>query len=406
MSPANPQISRSTSGPRRAFPAWLAVAMAAAIPFLAGCDAGGPERHAFVETLGDDTVAVESFTRTADSISGDLVVRTPSTRVAHYEAQLDADGDITRLEVEWRTPAEAPEGGEPERTAYIVAGDSVTIERTGGQNPGTTRMVAPEGVIPSTGRVPMSYAILDHALRQAVAAGGEQHTARLVRAGQSESTPTDMTRLGGDTIAVDFFGSPMLAVVGPEGGLSSLSGRETTLKIETRPAEVVDIAALASDFAARDARGEGLGVASPRAQAEGDIGGANVSVDYSQPAMRGRDIWGALVPHGEVWRTGANAATQLSTDADLMIGDTRVPAGTYTLWSVYTPEGGQLIINEQTGQWGTQYDESRDLARIEMERGSVEEARERFTIELDGERGALDLIWDTVRWTVPVRPAG
>ena len=82
--------------------------------------------------------------------------------------------------------------------------------------------------------------------------------------------------------------------------------------------------------------------------------------------MRDRKIFGGLVPYGQVWRTGANSATSLKTDVDLTIGGAPVPAGSYTLYTIPTETGWKLIINKQTGQWGTDYDEKQDLARVDM----------------------------------------
>ena len=82
--------------------------------------------------------------------------------------------------------------------------------------------------------------------------------------------------------------------------------------------------------------------------------------------MRDRKIFGELVPYGQVWRTGANAATSLKTDVDLTIGGASVPAGSYTLYSIPEEKKWKLIINKETGQWGTKYDEKQDLARVDM----------------------------------------
>jgi hypothetical protein len=105
---------------------------------------------------------------------------------------------------------------------------------------------------------------------------------------------------------------------------------------------------------------------SPPAKAEVTLPSATISIDYSAPSVRGRKIFGALVPYGEVWRTGANAATTLKTSGNLMIGDLKVPAGTYTIYSLPSAHGAQLIINKQTGQWGTVYDKTQDLGRTDM----------------------------------------
>jgi hypothetical protein len=93
-----------------------------------------------------------------------------------------------------------------------------------------------------------------------------------------------------------------------------------------------------------------------------------------------------------------------TTDRDLTIGGTRVPAGSYTLWSIYTPETARLIINSQTGQWGTAYDESQDFARIVMDREELDEVVERFTIAIEPTDGGADLQlrWDRTQFSVPI----
>src|SRR5271166_6429219 len=96
-----------------------------------------------------------------------------------------------------------------------------------------------------------------------------------------------------------------------------------------------------------------------------------VTIQYSRPSVRGRKIFGGLVPYNEVWRTGANAATGLKTDVALNIGGANVPAGSYTLYTLPGPTSWKLIINKQTGQWGTEYSQGQDLARVEMKVGQL-----------------------------------
>lgn len=125
--------------------------------------------------------------------------------------------------------------------------------------------------------------------------------------------------------------------------------------------------------------------------------GKTITIDYSRPSMRGRAIFGGLVPYGQVWRTGANAATTLKTDTDLVIGGATVPAGTYTLYTVPEEKKWTLIINKQTGQWGTKYDQAQDLARVEMKLSKPATAPvEQFTIGFDQSgttKAVLKLEW-------------
>jgi hypothetical protein len=134
--------------------------------------------------------------------------------------------------------------------------------------------------------------------------------------------------------------------------------------------------------------------------------GKTVTIKYSRPSMRGRKIFGDLVPYDKVWRTGANAATSLSTDTDLVIGGTTVPKGNYTLYSLPGQSSWKLVVNKQTGQWGTAYDQSQDLARIDMKVTKLSSPVEEFTISLDktgGDAATLKLQWENTAASVDVK---
>ena len=169
----------------------------------------------------------------------------------------------------------------------------------------------------------------------------------------------------------------------------------------------IALAAALAAVLATDAGAQQRPVLSPRDTVSLEIGtGQRVYVDYGRPSMRGRKIMGGLVPYGRVWRTGANAATTLVTDVDLELGGTRVPRGTYTLYTIPTVEGWTLIVNRQTGQWGTQYEPARDLARIPMQVSRLRAPVEQFTIALERGRagaGTLALEWENTRAAVPFR---
>jgi len=141
--------------------------------------------------------------------------------------------------------------------------------------------------------------------------------------------------------------------------------------------------------------------ASPRKTVEATVGGKKVSLDYGAPSARGRQIFGALVPYDKVWRFGANKATHLKTDADLMIGSLAVPAGTYTLYAWPTNGGMKLIVNKQTGQWGTVYDAAQDLGRVEMAVSKASAPVEQMSLSIEG--GMLTFQWENVKATAPVK---
>jgi len=143
---------------------------------------------------------------------------------------------------------------------------------------------------------------------------------------------------------------------------------------------------------------------SPRDSALVQIDTAAVSVQYSRPSMRGRKIFGGLVPWNQVWRTGANEATHLRTTGDLLLGGVPVPRGTYTLWTIPRPEGWVVIVNRQTGIWGTRYDSRFDLVRFEARAESTPSPVETFTVALDKtgpSSGVLRLFWENTAVVVP-----
>lgn len=139
---------------------------------------------------------------------------------------------------------------------------------------------------------------------------------------------------------------------------------------------------------------------SPLDSVRAEIDGAEIAVQYGRPSMRGREIFGELVPYDEVWRTGANEATHFRTSADLRVADTEIPAGHYTLYSIPGEEQWTLVVNEQTGQWGTEYHADRDLARIPLETETLDASVDTFTVRVEpGEEhdGVLSLEWEDRR---------
>jgi hypothetical protein len=145
---------------------------------------------------------------------------------------------------------------------------------------------------------------------------------------------------------------------------------------------------------------------SPPAQAQVELKGKRITIDYNTPFMRGRKIFGGLVPYDQPWRTGANPATTLKTTANLKIGDLTVPAGTYTIYSLPSEGTWKLIVNKQTGQWGTIYNQDQDLGRTDMKKAPTPSAPvEQFVIKFENTRGGkteLHLVWENTDVYVPV----
>ena len=150
----------------------------------------------------------------------------------------------------------------------------------------------------------------------------------------------------------------------------------------------------------------GAQVASPPANASCKFtDGKTIVVNYSSPRMRGRKIFGELVPFGEVWRTGANDATGFVTTADLVVGGKNVPAGGYTIFTLPAKDKWTLIISKKTGEFGIPYPgEQFDFARMEMKVSELQSPLENFTISFNQTGGNcnMNLDWETTRASVAI----
>jgi hypothetical protein len=135
---------------------------------------------------------------------------------------------------------------------------------------------------------------------------------------------------------------------------------------------------------------------SPAMNASAVVNGAEVNIDYSSPSVKGRTIFGGLVPYGKVWRTGANEATVITFDQDVTIDGKTVEEGIYSLFTIPGEEEWTVIINEEDNQWGAfKYDESKDMIRFKVT-PSTNESMEKMTFSV-GEDGLVSLMWATTK---------
>lgn len=147
---------------------------------------------------------------------------------------------------------------------------------------------------------------------------------------------------------------------------------------------------------------------SPHETITAQIDGAKITLSYGRPYTKDpksgemRKIWGGLVPYGQVWRTGANEATVLTTDKPLMFGSTAIPAGSYSLWSVPEANGtGKLIFNSETGQWGTKHDASKDFASAPLTSAPLSSSVDQFTMTIESGAsggGTIHLRWEKTEY--------
>ena len=351
---------------------------------------------AFIARLGNDTVALEQYRRTATQLRGEYVVRTPRSLHRIYTFDLNPEGSIRHVQIVTHNIGGGP-GPLETRNSVDFRGDTAVLVSPRGDSSVTTKLAVPRGTFPFQFYV---YGLMEQIGRWA--RGQNKDSVRFTALASVDRTSGGFVKKrGGDTL-VFMFDDGQLAGVGPftfqldrQGRLTWLTGKGSTLQIEVQRVASVPMAQAGPMFANRP-----LGQLSPRDTARAAIGGAEVWIDYSRPQKRGREIFGNVVPWNAVWRTGANAATQLNTSADLVVAGTTVPAGKYTLWTLPSQSGWKVIINKQTGQWGTEYNQAQDLVRVDAMVETLATPVEQMVIAF--EPGTLTVSWDKTKVSVPV----
>jgi hypothetical protein len=350
---------------------------------------------------------VEWVTRTGNRITGDAIGRSPEVTHRHWDAELGPDGVIKSWSMDTYIPNAPPDGQRIHHTAaFTDRATSFTRRTSAGTRSWAYRKDYAE-IVPWNAFVYATWELLLDAARR-------QPDSTRARIGQYFFEGWDEGHVGYADIARNPDGSYGISSTGlagtgtarvdATGRLVSYAGQGTTYKQQVRRITIVpDIDTIAARFAADEKR-TGLATSlSPRDTVRATVGRASLMIDYGRPSRRGRTLVGGLLPYDEVWRTGANAATQLSTSAPIELAGVALRPRTYTLWTLPSRNGVSLIINGQSGQWGTEYDPGRDVARRPMTVDSVPGNVELFTIRLDGSPPRLVMEWGPFRWSAPIR---
>jgi hypothetical protein len=384
---------------------------------LACSSAPPPERYGFVTVLGNDTVAVERVERSPTRLVTDGVDRWPFVRRRHTEFDLDADGGIRHMTMEVRTP----NGASPKERWRRVTADVTdkTVKISVRDSSGTRDTAFATGGAITVPHVSMMYSVIEleiaAALRQAAASRLAPGDSVLFRqfypdrdVGRSFVLHRGFVRphAGGKVeLWHDWLAGVGDVTVDSAGRMLTYSGTRSTYKVAVaRTMTPPDIDAIETRLAAAE-RQTGQQQLSVRDTARATIGAATFAVDYGRPLARGRKLLGDVISYDRVWRTGANAATQFTTSAPITLAGLSLPAGTYTLWTAPHVGSVDLIVNKQTGQWGTEYSRAQDLGKARMQSDSATTPVEKFTISIEGSdarHGALTMAWGAFRWTAPI----
>ena len=383
------------------------------LTFLAGCTSKGPvEQYGFVTTLGRDTISVENVTHQGHEVTIEAVDRFPRLRERKGTVSLNDDGSIRKIVMDIHTPSE-PDSTRDRHVEATVANNVVRLWKR--DKTGTIRRDFPTGGTIAMAHVPQLYSLYEldfaAALKKARSANDTVRFRQFYIDREFDNFPLHrgfvrFVAPGKAEIRHDWLSGIGEATIDSAGHLLSYNGSRTTYDVRVQRIDThSDLESLGTRFLAAEVQAGGVKSLSVRDTLRTKIGAAGFTVDYGRPLTRGRAILGNVVRHNAVWRTGANAATQFTTSAAIILGTLQVPAGSYTLWTVPRIDGADLIVNKQTGQWGTDYNSALNLGRTPLLTETIDTPLEKFTISItsrDAQHGELVIAWDSFRWRAPI----
>jgi len=387
-----------------------------AVVSLLSCNTPPAERYGFLTMLGHDTISIESITRRGNTLTSDEVDRFPRVQIRHSLINLNDDGSIRHLVMDIHTPSEPP-GQRDRKVVADVANNKVHLSKT--DSIGTVNRDFPTGGSIVVAHVPQMYSLYElyfaAALKQAAASKLAVGSPVQMRQfyidrefdrfplGHATVKPLDA---GKEEVTHDWLSGTGEAMMDSGYHMLSYSGARTTYKVQVkRLATPPDVKGLADRFEAKETEGGNVKSLSVRDTTRAQIGNAMFTVDYGRPLLRGRTLLGDVIPYDRVWRTGANAATQFTTSIPIKLAGMQVLAGTYTLFTAPHTNGVDLIVNKQSGQWGTEYNGSLNLGIARMISDAVTVPVEEFTISIipsDNRHGTLVLEWGSFKWIAPI----
>lgn len=373
---------------------------------LAGPAAAAEEHSGFVVTLGRDTTSVERVTRSASRLEVEQVTRAPRVLRRHYVYELDKQGLIQGFSIVVTAPGAAADAPPVQKVDGRRTRDSVFTEVRGGANVRTVRAAVPAGGVLVSASSP--FPTYEQALMMFAKTKRDSLRTTMYFIGAGDGDWISLHRLGRDSMSVFTYHEDLFHMKTDRAGrlLGALPVAGTGKYAATRVTSL-DLDGITAGWLAAEKASGAMGALSTRDTVNASAGGATLWVDYGRPAKRGRVVFGGVVPYGELWRTGANAATQFRTDRALDFGGHVLQPGTYTLWTLPAADGWKLVVNSETGQWGTEHKGDRDLFSVPMQVGALSEPVERFTISIEPaeDGGELRLDWDTTRATAAFKVA-
>lgn len=365
---------------------------------MASGQSGQPYTASFVGRMGVDTVLIETYSMINNHLYGKAFTRVPEDYIGEFSIHFYPDGSIREFNINAMDPFNssvpfaAKTGALEYRLNMNCKNDTCTYYNSEKGQP--------------------AERIFTHAASSMDFLGGwvplislmEWNCVRLMKSGK-KTLPINMINHnhGVYPIAVRMltkdsviFGGPFLEYtkikVDPEGRISDINGIGTPWNYLVTKYPPIDI----DQIAKRLATTPGIGIPSPDDTIHSTVKNSKIEVTYGRPFTRGRKIFGGVVPYDSLWRTGANGPTRISLESSIRIGNTVIPEGRYSIYTVPKPGQWLLIFNTDLSSWPTDPDRTKDFAQVPIPARKAQQRKEQFTIEVRETKkgGQLEFTWD------------
>lgn len=371
----------------------LGAALIAVVSLAAATDAA-KEGGAFLIMIGRDTLGMESYVREGETLRGTSVVRSDrATNIRSYTLMLDKAGNLAKYEVTV-TKAGAPADAKPLAVILMTPMPGAIHETVTMDSMRTLHIVTPATTLPLMFN---GFGVWETAVMRAVASGKDSFAVPMIFAADTGHYVTTIKRMGKDSVSIESPLGMARAHIDAKGHILGYDAPGSTTQVVVTRLASADVKAFAAAYADRP-----MGPLSRADTVRANIGGSDLMVAYSEPSVRGRVIFGGtVVPWDVIWRAGANSATTFTTSKDIIMGGAAVPAGEYTLFMVPGTTAWKLVISKKTKEWGTEYDPTMDLARVDMTVATLPSTVE--LLKYSFTPAGLTLSWDKTAVSVPIQ---
>ena len=345
-----------------------------------------------VYILGKDTTMAGHYELKGNQFNIEVIAR-PGVSVSKLKGTLYSNGEIETAEGYSYKPVPGRDSQLLATYKLYVKEDSTIIEQQPSGRPVIVSRFAGRAVTANALGTPFRYFIPFYT-RYAPKRVGDSLVSGHLTLGTNKKFI--IKRKTSDQLLVGSSVTGMMTLfLDKKGSLKSIDAIGSSWNVTGRVSEKLDLASLTNRFLAEENKTGVVAINQPDS-VQKTINNTFLKIIYSRPKVRGRTIFGAVVPWDRFWRTGANAATRIECNRPLIFEDKELPAGAYSVWTIPSLKGWTMIFNSRAQVWGTEYDPSFDVLRVPMQSEQLQDHVELFTIEIkpDGEGGIIRLLWE------------